>query len=71
LGAKRKVRPLAIVSKGRVGSPVFASDDVCRSTSVKLNMSSSSLERRRRKDGGWELVPLSGSCVLGELLDTP
>ena len=35
---------------------------VCLIIKVKLNVSSSSLERRRRKDGGPPAVPDSGSC---------
>lgn len=52
VGANKKVRPLIEVSDGK--PTVFSEFKVCRSTIVKLKMSSSSFERRKRKDGGCE-----------------
>jgi hypothetical protein len=43
-------------------SVMAAVADVCRKTIVKLKISSSSFERRRRNEGGCELG-VSGSCI--------
>jgi hypothetical protein len=63
VGAKRKVRPLIEVSTGAPVAPLFAGCEasICRRTNVKLKFRSSSLGRRRRKEGG-VFRPLSGSC---------
>lgn len=59
VGAVRNVRPLTVVSTSAVA--FVAADTIRLCTNVKLNIRSSSFERRRRKDGGIETVPLSGS----------
>jgi len=61
-----KVSPLIIVSLGWLCSPepplsTGCREVSCRNTKVKLKASSSSLVRRRRKDGVGDKA-VSGSC---------
>ena len=72
LAANANVKPLMTVSMaagGTVGGALLAPITVCgtcswRTTKVKWNVRSSSLERRSRKDGGPLMGEISGSCGL-------